>query len=100
MPQKPTAWPGDKAILSSTTPPRSSVTTTPPNVALPELLTVPVKKVSSPCIGGLNGQSRVTLIFGDVLRGQAALDVAVTFVTPHLSYPRAVNVSTHGPQQS
>jgi len=70
------------------------------NVALPELLTTPEKNTKSPMVTGFGGQSRVTAIRGVVILGQPALAVAITLLPAQISFPRAVSVSTHGPQQS
>src|SRR6266404_3211264 len=91
---------GASVRLLSTTPAWSSTTWTLPNVALPELLTEPVNMTISPSVTGEGPQSRVTRMAGVVTRGQAALAVAITLLPAQRSWPTAVKVSTHGPQQS
>src|SRR5262249_3636075 len=100
IPMYGTASPGARTRLSRTSPAWSSMIVTLPSVALPVLLTIPVKNTKSPWLTGAGGQYRVTAIRGVVMRGQAALAVPTTLLPRQNSLPRAVIVSTHGPQQS
>src|SRR5215471_15063732 len=75
-----------------------STTTIPCNVILPALLTVPLKRSGWPSGTGAGGQFFVIVMRGRTRVGQAALELAVTFVPLQMLAPVAMRVSKYSQQ--
>src|ERR1041385_3462283 len=97
------AWPG-----ASVTGPNTEVlaagwlltTSTLVSVMFPALLTLPLKTSGWPGCTGPTGQALLTTMAGLFVPAQDAVAVLVTLWPKHLSWARAVRVSTYGPHES